>query len=580
MNEGTKVTSLFPARRLLVVMVFLLCASTLGWRVVDLQLNEKDFLQGHGADRYLRINQIQSDRGIVFDRNGEALAISIPSASVWAEPKVLMKNRERWIELADAINMPLGHLEALVTGRLNRNFVYLRRQLTPEQSRRVAELDLSGVSLQEDSRRYYPSAEVTSHVVGFTNVDDQGQEGVELEFDESLSAVPGLRRVIKDRLGRVIEELEELRERKKGEPIHLSIDDRVQYAAYRALKTAVHRHAARAGSMVILDVRTGEILALVNQPSFNPNNRSGLKPENLRNRAVTDLFEPGSTAKPFTIAAALESSHYDKESIVDTAPGLLEIGQHSVTDIENFGNLNLTNILVKSSNVGASKIALSLEPRFLWNVFQSVGLGTSTEVALPGEIIGRLKHYSHWRDIEHATQSFGYGLSLNVIQLARAYAVIANGGWLQKLSIKKLETPGHRERVLKRETTEELLGMLTRVVDSGTGKKGQVRGYSVAGKTGTVHKNTTSGYASNRYLSLFAGIIPATDPELVAVVVVDEPRKGEYFGGRVAAPVFASAMSDAVRLLDIRPDRPFEDSYTKVVAIDESWIGTPSGAYP
>lgn len=554
MSESGRVKRELKFRRRMVVGVFLGAASALMWRAVDLQLNEKEFLQSHGDARHLRVEQIHANRGMIVDRNNEPLAISTPTLSAWIRPAEFMTERARWGELAASLGTTEAHIEALVLPRLQRQFVYLKRHLTPDQGAAVRALDLDGLNLQGEYRRYYPRAELSSHVIGFTNVDDHGQEGIELTYDKVLRGEPGLRRVLKDRIGRIIEDVERLQPTRPGRDVRLSLDERVQYVAYRTLKSAVHAHKARAASMVVVDADNGEIIALVNQPSFNPNNRAALKGEHYRNRAVTDLFEPGSTIKPFTIAAALESGSYTPDTEIDTAPGFFKLGRHTVRDLRNFGRLDIAGVIEKSSNVGASKVALSMEPEVLWRTLRAVGLGSITEVSLPGEAYGRLKEYVNWHEIEHATLAFGYGLAVTTVQLARAYTVLANGGWLQPLSIVRLESRQPRVRALRADTVTAVRRMLETVVTRGTGQAAQVPGYSVAGKTGTVHKSTETGYAEDRYLSLFAGMIPARNPRLVAVVLIDEPQSGEHFGGRVAAPIFADVMREATRILNIAPD--------------------------
>lgn len=540
-------------RRKLVLLTFTALACVLAWRAMDLQLTNREFLQDHGDARYLRTVATPAHRGMITDRNGEPLAISTPVHSVWGQPRVMAQHRDEWRQLAALIGTTTEHLETLVLPRLDREFVYLKRHAAPETSTAVAAAGFGGVGLVEEQRRYYPAAEVTAHTLGFTNVDDEGQEGVELAFDETLRGKPGSRKVIKDRLGRVIEHVEQIKATQPGHNLVLSIDKRIQYIAYRELKAAVQAHKAEAGSMVVLNPNTGEVLALVNQPSFNPNNRGQLKGDNYRNRAVTDVFEPGSTIKPITISAALESGQYRPDSPIDTAPGTFKVGRHTVSDVRNYGALDVAGVIANSSNVGASKIALSLEPELMWRTFNGVGFGTSSGIGLPGEANGYLSDPRNWRDIEQATLAFGYGLSVNVMQLARAYAVLAADGLLRPLSITKVETapPGHR--VMSVETARTIRKMLLRVTTEGTGRAAAVTGYPVAGKTGTVHKSTTRGYAEDRYLSLFAGILPAETPELVAVVVIDEPQSGEHFGGRVAAPIFSRVMSDTARVLGLTP---------------------------
>lgn len=555
-TERLEATTDSALRRRFVVAVYVLAACALTWRAFDLQMNEREFLQGHGDARYLRVDKIDTNRGMILDRNDEPLAISTPTHSAWVRPDRFIEARARWPEVGRVLGLDVDHIEDLVLPRLRRQFVYLQRHLTPDEGAALERLGLPGLDLQEEQRRYYPAAEVTAHIIGFTNVDDQGQEGIELSYDRMLRGEPGLRRVIKDRLGRVVEDVERLQPTRPGRDLHLSIDERVQYVAYRALKTAVQQNHARAAMMVVADAHTGEIIALVNQPSFNPNNRGAFKGESYRNRAVTDLFEPGSTMKPFTIAAALESGQYSPDTVIETAPGRYNVGRHTVRDIKNFGTLTVAGVIEKSSNVGSSKIALSLEPEVLWNTFRAFGFGSMSEVALPGEAYGRLSEPQNWRQIEQATLAFGYGLSVTAAQLARAYVALANDGWLVPLSIMRIDEMPPRQRAVSTATARAVRAMLERVVTAGTARLAQVPGYSVAGKTGTVHKSTTSGYAENRYLSLFAGMIPATRPRLVAVVIMDEPKSGEYYGGRVAAPIFATVMHEATRILNIPPDQP------------------------
>ncbi len=529
-------------------------AALLIWRAVDLQLRDREFLQDHGDARYLRLVETEAHRGMITDRNGEPLAISTPVASVWARPSALMMARDQWPRLAKLLELSPEHLETLITSRRGKEFLYLKRQVSPDTAAAVHAAGINGVSLVDEYRRYYPAVEVTAHLLGFTNVDDRGQEGIELAFDSTLRGVPGQTRVIKDRIGRVVEQVERVRPAQPGRDLALSIDRRVQYVAYRELKKAVQVNKASAGHMVILDVATGEILALVNQPSFNPNNRGDFAGARFRNRAVTDLLEPGSTIKPFTVAAGLESGQYTPTTPVETGPGRFQVGRHVVRDIHNYGLLDVSGVIEKSSNVGATKIALSMEPEVLWREFNRVGFGQMTGVELPGEPIGRLSDYRNWREIERATLSFGYGLSVTALQLARAYGVLASGGWLRPVTILKREGPVQGERVMAQETADALRAMMTLVVERGTGKAAQVRGYKVAGKTGTVHKAKAGGYADDQYLSLFAGFVPATAPRLAAVVVIDGPRGGAHYGGLVAAPVFASVMHETVRLLNLTPD--------------------------
>ncbi|HEY9147388.1 MAG TPA: penicillin-binding transpeptidase domain-containing protein [Gammaproteobacteria bacterium] len=547
----------YPQRLAFIKLLMLLAVAALLWRMGDLNLNQREFLQGQGDARYSRVVSIPAHRGMITDRYGEPLAISTPVESVWANPKELVQARERWAELARVLELAPHQLEQLLARRMEREFVYLRRHITPELAQQVMALRIPGVSLQPEYRRYYPMGEVTAHLVGFTNIDDAGQEGIELMMDAELRGSAGSKRVIRDRIGRIVENVESIREPRPGDDLQLSIDRRIQYLAYRELKSAVSRHKARAGSAVVLDVTTGEVLAMVNQPAYNPNNRSDLASVRFRNRAVTDVFEPGSTMKPFTIAAALESGKYQPGTTVDTSPGMLRVGGFTIRDSRNYGSIDVSTVIQKSSNVGASRIAMSLQPEQLWDVFVRFGFGYDSGSGLPGEAAGLLNAYQDWRGAQRATVSYGYGVSVTALQLANAYAVLAADGRKRPLSLLKLERdelPGSRQ-VIAPEIAREVRTMLERVVQQGgTGTRAQVSGYRVAGKTGTVRKASAGGYSEENYLSVFAGIAPASRPRLAMVVVVDSPDDGDYYGGVVAAPVFSRVMEGALRLLDVAPD--------------------------
>lgn len=565
-------------RRLLVLGIFSAIALVLIWRAVDLQLSDREFLQEHGEARYLRVVQTEAHRGMITDRHDEPLAISTPVNSIWAKPSELIMHRGAWAQLSELLEISQDQLKTLVIPRRNREFLYLKRQISPDTATAISQAAIPGIGLISEYRRFYPGVEIAAHLIGFTNVDDRGQEGIELAFDSTLRGTPGQNRVIKDRLGRVIEHVERIRPAQQGHDIALSIDRRLQYVAYRELKKAVQKNKAMAGLMVILDVNTGEILALVNQPSFNPNNRGALKGEYFRNRAVTDLFEPGSTIKPFTVAAALESGLYTPTTPIETAPGTFMVGRHVISDIHNYGSLDVAGVIEKSSNVGATKIALSMDPQQLWNVFNQVGFGRLTEVELPGEPLGRLTDYHHWREIEHATLAFGYGMSTNALQLVRAYGAIASGGILYPVSILRNSAPPKGVRVFSEPTAQAVRSMLERVVQAGTGKAAQVYGYRVGGKTGTVHKNSESGYAADQYRSMFAGFMPVSAPRVAAVVVIDGPRGKEHYGGLVAAPVFASVMHDAARILNLPADALIEPEQKVVRLAVETAITAPTKA--
>lgn len=539
-------------------LLFLAAGSVIG-RAAYLQLVHKDFLQEQGNERFLRKVEVPAHRGMILDRNGEPLAVSSPVDSIWAQPKELLGQRERWPTLAPLLGLTVTEIEEELAGREERGFAYLRRHLPPSKAQQILQLKIPGVYAMREYRRYYPDAEVTSHLLGFTDIDDAGQEGLEKAFDAQLHGTPGLKRVIQDRLGRVVEDVESIRVPQPGKPVVLSIDRRLQYLAYRALKTAVMENKASAGSAVIVDVRTGEILAMVDQPAGNPNNRAELKGELLRNRAVTDVYEPGSTLKPFTVALGLESGKWSPTTLVNTAPGTLRVGRYTVRDVHNYGMIDVTRVISKSSNVGTSKIALSMPMERLWQLYKNIGFGSSTGLGLIGEQAGVLHHFSKWGgEIGHANHSFGYGLSVNMVQLAQAYTVLASDGIRRPLTILKRDQPpgpSEEQRVLSARAVRQIRVMLEEAVSkAGTGLKASVPGYQVAGKTGTVHKIVNGRYAGNRYFSLFAGMVPASDPRLVMVIIIDEPKSGAYYGGAVAAPVFGKTMGGVLRILNITPD--------------------------
>jgi cell division protein FtsI (penicillin-binding protein 3) len=547
----------FPARRMLVKVLLLAITGGLLWRAVDLQHTDKDFLKGQGEARHLRVVEISAHRGKILDRNGDPLAISTPVDSVWANPRELATAPERWPELARLLGLDIKLLERVPAQREERVFVYLKRHLAPQLASKVEQAGVPGVYLQREYRRYYPLGEVAAHVVGFTDVDDVGQEGMELAFDERLHGVGGAHRVLRDRLGRIVEEVESIRLPKAGGDLVLSLDRRVQYLAYRALLGAVKRYKARGGSVVVLEVGTGEVLAMVNQPAYNPNNRADRVSSRYRNRAVTDVFEPGSAIKPFTIGAALESGRYKATTTIDTNPGTLKIGKYTVRDLRNYGVIDLSTVMQKSSNVGATRIALALEPRELWQTFTRVGFGSGTGSGFPGEVEGVLTHYVNWGDIRRATLSFGYGLSVTALQLAQAYSVLANDGRFVRISFERVDRPVEGVPVMSRATTLSLHKMLESVVTpEGTAQRARVEGYRVGGKTGTMRKSISGGYSEDRYKAVFAGIAPLTKPRLVVVVVIDEPGGEEYYGGQVAAPVYAEIVARTMRVLGIAPDDP------------------------
>jgi cell division protein FtsI (penicillin-binding protein 3) len=546
----------------------LLTIATLGilGRAFYLQLYHRDFLQNQGNVRYLRNLEIPAHRGMILDRNGEVLAVSSPVDSVWANPGDVLAHGTQLPALADLLGLDSVALEKRLGERQDREFMYVRRHLPPHLAQHVIGLGIPGINLQREYRRYYPTAEVTSHLLGSTNIDDVGQEGLERVFEQWLQGVSGSKRVIKDRLGRVVGDVESIQVQQPGKKLFLSIDRRVQYLAYRALKAAVIKHRAQGAAAVVLDVHSGEILAMVNQPAGNPNNRHALKPALLRNRAVTDVFEPGSTLKPFTVALALERKAYTPTTFVDTAPGYLRVGRHVVRDVHNYGRLDVAHVISKSSNVGTSKIALSLPRDELWALYAKLGFGQPTGSGFPGEQAGSMSHFSTWGDFEYATHAFGYGVSVTALQLAQAYGVLAADGVRRPLSLLRRDRPVEsEERLLSAETCRQIRAMLELAVGpKGTGSKAMVPNYRVAGKTGTVHKIIDGRYAPHRYVSLFAGMVPASRPRLVMVIAVDDPKGKHYYGGLVAAPIFSTVMTGALRLLNVTPDAVKPDARFEV----------------
>ena len=540
-------------RRMIVLSVFTLLISGLFYRALDMQVLNQAFFQQQGDARHIRTVPISAHRGDIYDRNGEPLAISTPVDTVWINPKEFT-GFQKVSSLAKVLNLNSVHLKNKIQKHAAKEFIYIRRQVSPDVGVKVAELGLKGVYLRREYKRYYPTGEVASHVLGFANVDDQGQEGLELAYDDWLTGEAGAKKVIRDRKGQVVDDVERIRPAQPGQSIHLSIDRRIQYLAYSALKASVKQNKAIAGSAVVLDVHTGEVLAMVNQPSFNANDRSQLRPGVYRNRSVTDVFEPGSTMKPFTIAAALETGKWHPTDNVHTSPGRYKVQGSLIKDMKDYGKLNLGGIILKSSNVGVSKVALSIGQEQQLEMYTKLGFGFDTGSGFPGERSGNLR-VSNVSDFERATMSFGYSLSVTPLQLARAYAALAANGTIYPVTFLKREDEAQGEKIMSANTAKKVRRMMERVVSAeGTAKKASIANYTVAGKTGTVHKFVSGGYADDRYLSVFAGMVPASNPQLVMVVMLNEPRNGEYFGGQVAAPVFSKVMSGALRLLDVEPD--------------------------
>ena len=548
-------------RSLVVLSLVVLGAAGLAARAVELQLVDHGFLAKQGDDRSMRIAKIAAHRGAITDRYGEPLALSTPVDSIWVNPQELNDNIDQLPKLAKALKQDQDFLARRITSNLDREFLYLVRHMPPDQAARVKALGIPGVYLLREYRRYYPAGEVAGHVVGFTTVDDQGQEGLELGFDQLLQGEDGAKRVIQDMLGRYVENIESIRAPRPGGDLVTSIDLRIQYLAYRELKSAMQEYSARAGSVIVIDVDTGEVLAMVNQPSYNPNDREQLKPELYRNRAATDIFEPGSSVKPFIMAAALASGQYRPDSVVDTSPGFFKVGNKVEEDEHNLGTIDLATILAKSSNVGTAKVALSLQPERIWSTLSALGLGQVTGGSYPGESAGMLSNYSHWRPVGIATLSHGYGLSVTPLQLAHAYATIGAGGIRRPISFERVSGPVPGERVLEPKVCADLIQMMEQVVEKGgTATRAALIGYRVSGKTGTAFKSIAGGYSTDKIMAVFAGLVPASHPKLATVVVIDEPSRDVQQmgilaqGGTVAAPVFSSVMAGALRLMDIPPD--------------------------
>lgn len=549
----------------------ILAAAALGlvYRAVGLQFVDRNFLQSQGDARFSRVTEITAHRGTVTDRYGEPLAISTPVDSVWVNPKELALATDQIPRLARALHQDKTDIARRVTSNLDREFLYLARHMQPTEAARIKALDIPGVYTAREYRRYYPAGEVTGHVLGFTNVDDNGQEGLELAFDHWLAGEDGAKRVIQDRMGRIVQDVDAIRAARPGRDLVLSIDQRIQYLAYRELKSAIQTQRAKSGSVVVIDVTTGEVLAMVNQPTFNPNDRDQLKPGGYRNRAATDLIEPGSSFKPFVALAGIAAGKYDERSIIDTSPGMYKVGIKVIEDPRNYGPINIATVLAKSSNVGMARLALTLEPEQIYSTLTKLGFGQVTTSGFPGESAGLLSHYSHWRPIGIATMAYGYGVSVTPLQLAHAYATIGALGISRPVSFLRVDGPVAGERVMDENNARTLIHMLESVIlPSGTGIRASIPGYRVAGKTGTAWKSNQGGYSTDRYVAVFAGVAPASNPRLATVVVIDEPGAGLYHGGDVAAPVFANLVGGALRLLAVAPDAPLNPPVEEMPSSD------------
>jgi cell division protein FtsI (penicillin-binding protein 3) len=552
--QSPGLAALPPWRSRVLFVLLLLGLLALLARAIYLQGIHDAFLQQEGDARYGRIVGIAAHRGMISDRNGKPLAISTPVESVWASPQEVDATPQQVKHLAQILGLDVAEVKKRLSDT-SRDFVYLKRQIPPDQAEKVVGLNIAGVSLQREYRRYYPDGDVTAQLLGFTDVDDNGQEGMELALQQQLSGEVGSQRVIKDRRGNIVEDVANLRAPKPGSDVELSIDSRLQYLAFREIRRAVEQHHAKSGSIIVLDARSGEVLALTNWPSYNPNNRDKPDPGVLRNRAVTDQFEPGSTMKPFTVAAALEAGKVKPGTVIDTDGGVLAIGGYKIHDSHPDTRLTVSQVIQVSSNVGAAKMALSMTPETFWRNLNEDGFGDTSDSGFPGEASGKLRDYRTWRPIEQATMSYGNGISVNLLQLARAYTVFANDGELLPVTLLKQDSPPVGKKIYSAKTASEVRDMMELVVGpEGTAPQAQISGYRVAGKTGTAHKLENGRYVDH-YIASFIGMAPASNPRLIVAVKINDPS-GEYYGGQVAGPVFSTVMGGALHLLNVPNDAP------------------------
>ena len=538
-----------------VVLVLVMAGfAVLAGRAFYLQGVNTGFLKAKGEARYTRVVEMPASRGPVKDRNGQLLAISTPVESIWASPDELDIDDGQLAALARALAMPADEIRQKVA-RKDRQFVFLKRQISPDQAAKVMALRIPGVFQQREYRRYYPAGEMMAHVVGFTGIDDRGQEGIELAADPRLAGSPGSRKVIKDRKGRIVEDVESLRAPRDGEAVTLAIDQRLQFLAHKELKAAVEQHRAKGGSLVIVDAKTGEVLALVNQPDYNPNNRANVTGRQTRNRSVTDLFEPGSTMKPFTVAAALDAGIVKPDTLVQTGP--MKIGGWTINDSHPLGTLTVSQVIQKSSNIGTAKIQLAMPAEKVGSFYRELGFGAAPDTGFPGEARGQLRPWTKWRPIEQATMSYGHGISVSLLQLARAYTIFTNEGQLLPLSLQRQHAQPIGKPLITPESAHEVTRMMEMAaLPGGTAPRAQVPGYRVAGKTGTAHKPEDGGYAEKKYVSSFVGFGPVSNPRFIVAVMLDEPSGTKYYGGDVSAPVFAAVMGAALRMMSVPPDAP------------------------
>ncbi len=540
-------------RSKLIVAGIALGFAVLAGRAVYIQVLDNEFFRKQGEVRFARTLELPASRGRIMDRNGLVLAYNVPAPSLWAIPEDVQATPAQLAELARLLEMPLPDLQRRLAE--DKTFVWLRRQIDEPVAKKIAALGIKGIYQRDGYKRQYPDGEAAAHVVGFANVENVGQEAVELAFDKQLAGQPGSRRVIKDRFGRVVEDVGEQIAPIDGRDLQLSIDSKVQFFAYQKLRDAVIENKAKAGSVVVLDAQTGEVLALVNYPSYTPDKRVHLSGSQLRNRALTDTFEPGSTMKAFAVAAAMEKGLVQPETMIQTAPGRITMGGSTISDTHPQGLISVAQVIQKSSNVGTVKMAMQLQPRDMWEYYTQVGFGQKPQVPFPGVVSGRLRPYKTWRPIEQATMSYGYGLSVSLFQLAHAYTVFARDGDLAPASLLKVSEPAAGVRVFSDKNAIAMRQMLHTVTQpGGTAQKAQTIGYSVGGKTGTTHKQEGKGYSGNKYRGFFVGLAPVEKPRIVVAVMIDEPSNGRYFGGDVAAPVFAETVQQTLRMMGLPPD--------------------------
>ncbi|MBX3658530.1 MAG: penicillin-binding protein 2 [Ramlibacter sp.] len=539
--------------KFIVAMVALGFAGLVG-RAAWVQVFGNDFFQKQGEVRFARTLELPANRGRILDRNGVLLATSVPAPSIWAIPEDVNASPAQLTQLARLLEMTAGELKKKLADE-DKTFVWLKRQVDEPVAREIAALKLKGIYQRKEYKRQYPEGEAVAHVVGFTNIEDKGQEGVELAFNKELAGRPGSRRVLKDRLGQVVEDMGDTVPAVDGKDLQLSIDSKVQFFAYQKLRDSVLANKARAGSVVVLDTVTGELLALANFPSYSPDRRETLTGSRLRNLALTDVFEPGSTMKPFTIGLALETGRVTPHTMIQTAPGYITIGGARISDSHAHGLLSVQEVIQKSSNIGTLKIALQMQPREMWELFSQAGFGQKPQLRFPGAVTGRLRPYKNWRPVEQATMSYGYGLSASLFQMARSYTVFAHDGQIIPATLLKSDEPASGVQVLSAKTVAEVRTMLQMAAGpGGTGPKAQTVGYSVGGKSGTAYKQSGKGYATNKYRSWFVGMAPIDKPRIIVAVMVDEPSAGKYYGGDVAAPVFSEVVQQTLRMMGVQPD--------------------------